>query len=640
MKKIIAVLLSLTIVFTSIAASAAVVETGLVTGDITEYPVVIVPGYSACSLIYGEDRETGEHVWGINVDLIVERLLANIAQIGIGLGIMSFDNAEYIAKVVGEEFIMMFDKIRCNPDGSSTYPLKREITTAEQSNSLLLMESNPDGEHQHEVEIAAEIAHYVGYKNIYNFQSDFRMGAETCATMLDEYIQTVKKHSGKDKVNIFAVSHGGQVTATYLNLFGWKGDVDNAVLTIPAIGGAGIAYDAMVENIEFDEESLFRFIENGTMMEENMNWLVKAQQLGFLDDILNSLVPYLKEILGYWGSMWDFMPIDKYEDAKAKVLDPVASAELIKKSDRFHYEILATMPEKFAECIENGMNISIISGTGNRIVTGMNANSDGIITTAASSGATCAPCYERFADGYVQINPCGGKNKVSPAMDIDASTAYMPDNTWFVDNLYHGMTYKDDYVRELMMNLLLTDNITDVYSNARFPQFKDSTNPSLTVYAEFDGCKPGYIDENAKALVVTNTSKESKVNITAVDADGINLKFKVSPFKQLAPGESIEIPFSGDIPEVSRKSARITVYYSMDTVTPVGYRTQGFTIDNGEAVEKEDGFRSAEAITPFDILIGDGFDKILRHMGLKEAFSMLYTIMYYWFETVFGFIIP
>ena len=125
------------------------------------------------------------------------------------------------------------------------------------------------------------------------------MGAETCATMLDEYIQTVKKHSGKDKVNIFAVSHGGQVTATYLNLFGWKGDVDNAVLTIPAIGGAGIAYDAMVENSEFDEESLFRFIENGTMMEENMNWLVKAQQLGFLDDILNSLVPYLKEILGY-----------------------------------------------------------------------------------------------------------------------------------------------------------------------------------------------------------------------------------------------------------------------------------------------------------------------------------------------------
>ena len=518
MKKLIAVLLSLTIVFTSFAASAAVVETGLVTGDITEYPVIIVPGYSACSLIYGEDRETGEHVWGINMDLIIERLLARIADLGIGLGIMSFDNAEYIASVVGEEFAVMFEKIRCNPDGSSVYPIKREITTAEQSNSLLLMESNPDGEHQHEIEIAAEIAHYIGYKNIYNFQSDFRMGAEVCATMLDEYIQTVKKHSGKDKVNIFSLSHGGQVTATYLNLFGYKGDVDNAVMTVPAIGGAGIAYDAIMESFDFDEECLFRFIENGTMMEENMNWLVKAQQLGFLDNILDNLAPHIKEILGYWGSIWDFIPLDKYEEAKEFSLDPVASAELIKKSDRYHYEILASMPEKFAECIENGMNISIISGTGNRIVSGLNENSDGIITTTASTGATCAPCYERFADGYVQINPCGGKNKVSPAMDIDASTAYMPDNTWFVDNLYHGMTYKDDYSRELMMTLLLTDNITDVYSNPRFPQFKDSTNPSLTVYAEFEGCTPGFIDSNAKNLVVTNTSKTSKVRISAVDA--------------------------------------------------------------------------------------------------------------------------
>lgn len=626
-------------VFTSFAAYAATID-GVVTGDITDYPVIIVPGYSSASLIYGEDRETGEHVWGIDMDLITERLLANIAEIGIGLGIMNFDNAEYIAKVVGEEFVVMFEKIRCNPDGTSTYPLKREITTAEQSNSLLLMESNPDGEHQHEVEIAAEIAQYVGYKNIYNFQSDFRMGAEACATMLDEYIQTVKAHSGKDKVNIFAVSHGGQVTATYLNLYGYKGDVDNAVMTVPAIGGAAIAYDALTENIEFDEEDLIRFIENGTMMEENINWLVKAQQLGFLDMILNQLVPYFRQILGYWGSMWDFMPSDKYEEAKKQLLDPVASAELIKKSDRFHYEILPAMGQKFAECIENGMNISIIAGTGNRAVTGMNENSDGIITTSCATGATCAPYGRRFADGYVQINSCGGKNKVSPAMDIDASTAYLPDNTWFVDNLYHGMTYKDDYTRELMMNLLLTDNITDVYSNKKFPQFKDSTNPSLTVYAEFKGCAPGFIDKNAESLVVTNCSKESKVRITAVDVDGIDLNFKVSPFKYLKPGESIEIPFSGEIPEVSKKSVKITVYYSMDTVTPMGYRTQGFTVDNGEAVEKSDGFVSSDVVTPFDKLIGSGLDSLLRKMGLKEAFTMLYTIMYYWANTVFGFLIP
>lgn len=34
------------------------------------------------------------------------------------------------------------------------------------------------------------------------------------------------------------------------------------------------------------------------------------------------------------------------------------------------------MGEKFAECRANGMNISIIAGTGNNSVTGMQVNSD------------------------------------------------------------------------------------------------------------------------------------------------------------------------------------------------------------------------------------------------------------------------
>jgi hypothetical protein len=68
-------------------------------------------------------------------------------------------------------------------------------------------------------------------------------------------------------------------------------------------------------------------------------------------------------------------------------------------------------------------------------------------------------------------------------MTIDASTAYMPDNTWFVNGLFHGMTYWDYYSRELMTTLLLTDRITDVYSDPKFPQFKDTTNPSSIISA-------------------------------------------------------------------------------------------------------------------------------------------------------------
>lgn len=633
-KKFLSILLSLAIITASCAVAASA-SGELDKEDISEYPLIIVPGYTSSSLYYGDSPETGEIVWGLNMDEVINRVLNRIVDLGIGLGALTVGNAEIIAATVGEEIQGLFEKLRCNPDGSSAYELKRVVVTAEEVNNANLRVNYPNGDHRQEQEMAVEFAEYIGDENIYNFTCDFRMGSEACAKQLDELVQSVKEYTGKDKVNILAVSHGGQVTATYLALYGYKNDVDNVVMTVPAIGGAGIAYDLMTQQVEFDEECLLRFIEHGMRWEEDYDWLLKAQQLGFIDDVLNALVPHIIDTLGYWGSLWDFISVEKYEETKALLLDPVESADLIAKSDRFHYEIYPTMKEKFAECIENGMNISIISGTGNRIVTGLNESSDGIITTAASTGAKVAPLGQRFADGYVQVNDCGGKNKVSPDMTIDASTAYLPDNTWFVNGLFHGMTFWDNYSRVLMMTLLFTDNLTDVYSDPAYPQFRDTSNPSSAVYAQFKDCQPGVIGETG-SLVITNCCWENDVRLSAISCDGIDLDFKVNPLVKLAPGESIELEFEGEIPEVSGKAVSITVYYTMATVTPVGYRTQYYTIDNGEAVEETDGLVKADAVTPFDILIGDDFDAILRQLGLKELFSMFYTIVYYWINTIFG----
>ena len=631
MKKLLCIVLSVVLAVSSCFFASAM---GEVEGKVSDYPVIIVPGYSSTNLYYGESLETGEAVWGLDFDHVLERVLARIADIGIGLGTFAFDDAEYITDVLAEEMLVLFEKLRCNPDGTSAYELHQDYTDALHKNNAYLIENRTDTMYRQEVEISEEIAYYIGHENIYNFSCDFRMGAESCAAELDAFIQSVKEHSGKDKVNVFAVSHGGQVSATYLALYGHKGDVDNAVLTIPAIGGAGIAHDAMMACFDFDEECLLRFIENGTMTEENYNWLVKANQLGFIDTLANSLFPKILPAIGYWGSLWDFIPLAQYEATKAALLDSEESARLIEISDPFHYEILPSMPEKFAKCIENGMNISIISGTGNRILTGMNENSDAIITVNASTGATCAPFGKRFADGYVQINPCDGKDKISPSMEIDASTAYLPDNTWFVDGLFHGMTYKDNYTRVLMMNLLLTDRITDVYSDANFPQFKYSTNASHTVHAAFGGCDEGILSDEANSLVVTNVCANSNVRILAVECDGIDLQFEVDPSEKLLPGEKTEIAFTGGIPDVSGQVVNVTVYYAMNTITPIGYRTQAFRIVNGELVEDAGDYTDSEATMPFDGIIDVNVETILRNLGLKEVFTMIYSILNYWFAQI------
>ena len=402
-------------------------------------------------------------------------------------------------------------------------------------------------------------------------------------------------------------------------------------MTSPAIGGAGIAYDPFAGEIDFDEETLIRFIEQGVMIEEDINWLLKANWLGILDDILYAVKPYFYQVMGNWGSIWDFMPLDKYDDAKALLLDETQHAGLIAKSDRFHYEIFPTIGERLRYLREEyGMNISVIAGYGNRIISGMNEDSDSIITLSSATGATTPEFGKRFTDGYTQVNDCGDKYKVSPDMTVDASTCYLPDNTWFIKGMFHAFVVFDDYTKELVMKLLLTDDITDVYSDEKFPQFRDSTSLCHSVWAHFDNNISGYVNSDSKKLIVTNVCADSYINVTAVVCKGLDIKFKVDPTVKLAPGESIEIEYVGEIPQVSGKQFDVTVYYLADNLTPAGYRTQGYTVMNGENVEGGDGTVNVGG----EPIIKGVLAKLLKSLGLYEFVTMVVEVIMFAFSAI------
>lgn len=630
-KKMLAVLLCAVLLLS--CTSAALAAEG---EKYTEYPVVIVPGYSS-SWMYKEG-ENGEkiHIWGLDMNEVGKRVLKRIADIGLGLGALTQGNAEKIASTVGEEMVDMLGDMACNPDGTSKVELKRYCVTAEESCSANLQELYPDGKFQHEPEIMGEYAGYIGKENIFNFNCDFRMGAVACATQLDTFIQSVKAYTGKAKVNILAVSHGGQVSGTYLTLFGEKGDVNNAVLTVPALGGAGLAYDVFNGDVKFDEKGLLEFIEHGKMEETDYNWLVKAEKLGFLDDIVDNLLPYIYDVLGYWGSMWDFVPTEYYEEMKAKRLDPVESAALIEKSDYMHYKVMPDFANGFKRAEATGSHVSIIAGYDIKVITGLNESSDSIITIASSTGATPAPLGQRFADGYTQKKDTGFY-QISPSMTIDASTCYMPEHTWFVENLYHGMTYKDPYSAELMKTLLLTDKIEDVHSDPAFPQFHATTNVSHSVHAAFNKSVEGYVSSDDTALVVKNLSKKDQMKIMGVTARGLDITFYGIVSKVLEPGESVEIPFKGEIPEVSVKNFDIVVdYVLVGSPTPVGERSFDFTVMNGEkaAYDENNPYVTADIDGNVDSVLTDQLDNIFTNVGIKPLISILFNIIEPIFELV------
>ena len=623
MKKVLSVIMSAVIVFSVCGILASAKRDDI---EYNGYPVILVPGYSS-SFLY--DTETGEQAWGLDFSKIGGMVLESTVKLGVALGAMTVGNADKIAQYIGDGIIEMCAELPCNPDGSSVRPLERYYTSAEDMRYSAIMERHPEGGYMSEPKIAERFAEYIGYDNIYNFTDDFRMGNEFCAEQLNDFIKSVKEFTGQDKVNIIAISHGGQTVSTYLAMYGDKMDVANATLTVPAISGAGFAFDALMGDVHLDEDCIARFIEYGNDVEEDYDWLLKARQLGFLDQICDKLIPYVLQVIGNWGSMWDFVPTDEYEAAKKLRLDPVENAKLIEVSDRYHYEIQPRIRKAFEECQAKGMNINILAGSGNSIVTGLAEYSDGIITTKSSTGALCPTLGERFSDGYIQKNDCGGRYKVNPSMTVDLSAAYLPDDTWLVEDMFHGMMIYDPYVFDFMIKSTLDDRLQNVYSDPDFPQFRDSENAALSVYTEFSGCLPGFIDSNAGSLTIKNCCKESKITVTSVTADGIDLVFKVKP-KVLKPGESFEAEFTGDIPEESRKCVGITVTFLMDTVTPACYRTQKYTVMNGDDVTFDGGYVSNEE-TLLNKAVGPFITKILKALGLNEFFSMIYS----WFTYIF-----
>ena len=602
----------------------------------SDYPVVLLPGYSSSGLARVYEDGSAEQVWGVNTDAILQAVLARIAELALGLGLAaSGSDPAYLAKVVGEESRAILDGVRCNPDGSSVYPVRRIYSEPENTNNAYYLSHPEEIGGMYERDIMGDIGDLIGDALLFNFNTDFRMGAIACAEQLQEYILKVLEYTGAEKVNLLAISHGGQVAGTYLSLYGTQGLVNNAVLVVPALGGAGIAYDFFNGDIDFDELTLVKFIEHGFMSETDYHWLVRAEATGFLDDVIRELVPYLLESVLYWGSLWDFMPPEYYEQMKARYLDSEESAALIAASDRMHYEIMPHYAENFAACQAAGVKIHIIAGTDSPIVTGLQENSDAIITTHSSTGALTAPYGLRFADGYRgQYTTCQNPFHVhiSPAMTVDASTAYLPENTFFIEGLFHGMVYWDDYSSDLLEILLLTDQITDVHTDPRYSQFHATTNAEQAVTAYFDQSPEGQLGADDQYLIVKNLSSTHSLTLLNISCFGQELLIPAAG-KQLAPGEALRLPVQGEPEAVSYRKMQITVRYytSIAAGTPVGTRTLSFLVMNGESAVYDGQTPYAPLMlteSAFPQIAGDRATSVLEKIGILDFVEMFFDIFY------------
>lgn len=638
-KKLISIALALVMLLTMLPLTAFAEST---------LPLVIVSGYSSSQIYeFDDDGNITKKLWGIEGGEGTTSTLLNFLP---ELAAPTFEylinnNPALLEQKLGEGAMAVMDHFMLNPDGTAKYNSDTWPKTAAESNMKYIydhVEEDPNLEGaMHEARYLPYLTERLGAENVYQCCVDWRKTAIECAFTLGQYVKDVKAHSGARQVNIFCESHGGQVTGTYLSLCSIvdKGgedaerlatllevekselknyfdlsDVHNVMMNSPAVGGVQLAYDLIKggDQLRFDVPVIMEFVEYATnplysvaggneyTWESNFEEILRGVEVEKINALTNGILQnHCLPLVLSLGSMWDFMALGKYDEIKASYLNTeekaLAYAPMIAKSDYTHYVVMENLNENLTYAREHGVNVNIVVGTDITTVSGGQVNGDGLIDANTASGAKTLAVGCRFNDGYKtdytdDAVTCTDPthNHVSPSLNLDGAYAYLPENTWYVEGQFHAQYAVDKYVWALNDAILFDETVTDVYSSEEFPQFNVTYNAKLGVHAQFDDSLYGTVTKDDKALIITNLSEKSNVEITGIKVEGMDIKFNAAG-KTLKVGESVKIPFTGDIPDVDGQNVKITVYFMEDnSVWALDSRTFNFVIRGGQPIEYDE----------------------------------------------------
>lgn len=534
-------------------------------GEDEQLPLIVLGGYGSSPLYYIAEDGTTQQVWPLSGDSISEQTSSDLSAFLLTVLKFLCGDVEDLGNAIAVGGMNILDKAFCGENGESLYNVKYFPNDPKYTNYNYLSENRTT--ELHEKELCAAQAKIRGGDRVFCFQYDFRKGGYEAAVELDKFVKAVLSYTGAEKVDIFGISYGGFVGGTYLSLYADTAPVNNVVLDVPALGGTSFAKRFFLGEVDFPVSSLASLFETLLGSETNIAGLLKNVKLPRIEKLASVFLKRISVLPSRWGSLWDLLTPEDYEILKDKLLDPVENAEIIRKSDIVHHEVMPNYKTNFARCTERGANISILCNYVDYTAFGGQKLADMLLDASRVSGAVCADVGRRLPDNYTPAGTsCNDSthNHLAPSMKVDASSAYLPENTWFIDGQYHGTYAKDPYTVELINSLLTAEEKTDIYTYESFPQFQIALQPYYTVNAVFEGQKTGHIG-SSDTLTVTNLSATNEIRLTSIEFDGVKIDGAFG--KTLAPGESASFKVEIAKPVTGRKE--LTVAYMKNTFGPL-----------------------------------------------------------------------
>ena len=440
-------------------------------------PVLIISGFVEYTLV---DPATGESAFG-NTDAIVNTVTGVLPSLLTLLG-SGKTQADYDAfcDAALPQVNQLFDKISCNPDGTVKYP---EVAIKTQTKGSLaklgtdyVMQADA-----FDKDIILGLADAVGADKVYAYGLDWRLAPLVVADDINDWIQMIKAETGYDKVSLAGVSMGGAMVSAYVAKYGTD-DISNITMISSAFTGLEYVGKLFTGGVSVDEQGLYNMIDEAVSTDILSNILgsteILPQAIGLVDELVAAVgdrvySECLIPSFGYNPGFWTFIPADYYEDAKAFMFarmnataDQKATFEA--KIDAYH-EIQANIKTILKDAQKDGVSVAVISNYNFQmppVSTASAMTGDQVIETRHTSGyATCANIFETLPASY--------KNSkyVSPDRMIDASTCYLPDQTWFIKNMKHVDFSNEKNQCKFYAWVMTADKQVTVNDNPDYPQF-------------------------------------------------------------------------------------------------------------------------------------------------------------------------
>ncbi len=359
------------------------------------------------------------------------------------------------------------------------------------------------------------------------FDYDWRLDPFTVADQLKDFIEYVKEQTGHDSVYLVGESMGTVEMNTYLSVYGFEG-IDGVAWYNGAYHGVASCGDSFADRNNFTAESLSAFLKQLSVSADNQflyDLFTALDDAGLLNTVFESVLSgadtlerngmfsrFLREYIGRIPGFWSLVGAENYPAAREFVFPTEELqqeyAVLLAKLDRYYNEVALKVDDIMQAAKDETGKVGVVCGYGEIMppVTSDNTRqSDSVILTEdESNGATCAPLGQTLGDGYVQKID-DGHNHISPDNVIDASTAFFPDNTWFVKYGHHSFDGG-----EALLNRVFYEEGFDVFTDEAYPQFMVRVAPGevIPLTAENGG---------AKAMTASFTEKLLKIVFKVTD---------------------------------------------------------------------------------------------------------------------------